>query len=125
VIRVGPDFRVPQPLDLGALLTLVFVIDAINRSGRDFDTFTITSWGRTALQNAAAGGRENSLHKVGRAIDIDTDAMAAFRVLDFLTFQAARRASLGAVQRVFARIAPPFTQAVDEDDHLHLELDIK
>ena len=64
----------------------------------------VTSWYRTPDENAAVGGKPNSLHLVGEAIDLVFGS----------SVEAAR------VQNIWRTIG---LDAVDEADHLHLELD--
>lgn len=65
----------------------------------------ISSWYRNPAQNAAVGGRRDSLHLVGLAIDLVGDDD-----------------ELGQVEGIWRAIG---FDAVDEGDHLHIELDVR
>jgi uncharacterized protein YcbK (DUF882 family) len=65
---------------------------------------SVTSWIRSPKRNHDVGGLANSLHLTGLAVDVKCDDPATTKILA----TAARRAGL---------------DAVEEDDHLHLEAD--
>ncbi len=65
--------------------------------------FSITSWFRTKRRNTEVGGRDDSFHLLGLAVDVILDNPA-----DKARFiQAAKRLGL---------------DAIDENDHIHLEV---
>lgn len=98
MIRVGPDVREPSPLTLYHLIFVYLVLLSVGTN-----EVTVTSWARSAERNADVGGTPNSLHLLGLAMDLVGSSSALARV--------------AAAWRGFG------LQAIDEGDHLHLELD--
>ena len=94
--------RVP-PFTMRAAIFAVMVGLAL-RAARTTGRVLVSSWFRSPDENAAVGGRPNSLHLAGEAID--------------LVFSS--RADSSRVQTIWNSIG---LDAVDEGDHLHLELD--
>lgn len=80
------------------LVIAVLVAARVRRVG-------ISSWYRTPAQNAAVGGRPDSLHLQGLAIDLVGDDD-----------------ELGQIEGIWRAIG---FDAVDEGDHLHIELEAR
>ncbi|MNC89294.1 Peptidase M15 [compost metagenome] len=100
---------------------MLITLDGIVQRDRAFlvsarPMFRLTSWYRSSERNAAVGGAPNSLHVEGLAIDVVVDTpLFALGGTDGSVSQGLRIA--------WRKLGAPF-QAVIEDDHVHLELDL-
>lgn len=83
----------------GAFVQLLIAVLVVARA----TDVSISSFLRTPERNEAVGGRPNSLHLVGLAVDL-----------------VGEPATLGRVASIWRAIG---LDAIDEGDHLHLELD--
>lgn len=127
MILIGPDFRFPPPQSFGPLQVffLILALQAVQEGQRSyFANYTLTSYYRDLQRNRAVGGVEGSLHTLGLALDVTTDARGLSGFFTFITNNQAQRTALGNIVRAWKAFAPPLTQGILEDDHAHLELDL-
>lgn len=129
MIVIGPDFRVPRTLGPFQIAFLVLWIDTLTKIDAEFGalTITLTSWARDEMQNAAAGGVANSLHRVGLAGDFTVDRGILSGLACGLggLIGLCRELPIGAIEGRFRRLAPPYTQALREPNgSYHYELDL-
>jgi len=123
MIVAGPDFRVPPQLTDLQIIFLILVIATIASLPQENVIYVMTSWFRDPMRNLEVGGKSNSLHVAGLAIDVAImDGRGFFvRLLESITSTAASvfQRGLPGAWRAFGGAF----QAVVESDHVHLELD--
>lgn len=131
MITVGPDFRPPPQIGVFQLVFVYLALQTLLLEEQEFGgDHVITSWYRSPERNELVGGVPDSLHQVGLAWDIADEDLSVGNVLrgaacglgSFVGLCTPR--PLFSLQRRFLGMAPPFTQALREDDHTHLELDL-
>jgi len=130
VIVVGPDFRVPPQLGILQLVFIILALQAIEAYESEFPgaTITLTSWYRDAMRNAQVGGVLGSLHTQGLALDsvVDRSVIRSVACGVGSLVGLCREPGVFSYTNAFKRIAPPFTQALQEPNgSFHFELDLK
>jgi len=134
MIVAGPDFRVPPQLGILQLVFIVLAIQAIESDQMEYgeQLVTLTSWYRDPGRNLEVGGKANSLHPAGLALDFTSSEIggSGTQLINGLAcgvgslFGLCRTRPPFSKVRAFQRIAPPVTQALQEADHFHYELDL-
>lgn len=127
MIQVGPDFRPPPSLEPIHLLFLLLVVIAIemHAAANPGTTYTLTSWYRDPMRNAAVGGVSTSRHLVGLGMDIVIDTpFSVGSIFGGIIAEISGSSPLSrTLSAIWRSLASPITQAVIEGDHTHVELD--